>query len=122
MTRTSRGCLGVYSAAFEAVTWAVLVPITLARIAVETRNRVFAEASREDGDTNWGLGCRAHERLGHALGRLADSAEHAWLTVHRDGLYLMPLVDGIAGRNLRSVRRFWKLVAQRRQKPRVSTT
>lgn len=75
--------------------------VTLARIAVETRNRVFSEASREEGDTNWGLGCRAHERLGHALGRLAESGEHPWLTVNRDGLYLMPLIDGIAIRVFR---------------------
>jgi hypothetical protein len=75
--------------------------LTLARAVVETRNKVFAEANRDEGDTNWGLGCRAHERLGHALVRLAESGKHPWLTVHREGLYLMPLVEGVAVRPYR---------------------
>lgn len=69
--------------------------VVLARIVAETRNKVFAEADREAGDTNWGLGCRAHERLGHALSCLAETGKHPWLTVTREGLYLMPLVDGV---------------------------
>jgi hypothetical protein len=69
--------------------------ITLARLVAETRNKVFAEADREAGDTNWGLACRAHERLGHALVRLAESGKHPWLTVSREGLYLMPRIEGV---------------------------
>jgi hypothetical protein len=75
--------------------------VTLARLVAETRNKVFAAADREEGDTNWGLGCRAHERLGHALARLADAGKHPWLTVTREGLYLMPLIDGIPVRPYR---------------------
>jgi hypothetical protein len=67
--------------------------VTLARVAVATRNRAFAEADREAGDTNWGLACKAHERLMTALGRL--SAEHPWLNVVREGLYVMPLIDDV---------------------------
>ena len=73
----------------------------LARVVVETRNKVFAEANRAEGDTNWGLGCRAHERLGHALSRLVCEGQHPWLSVHREGLYLMPLIDGVAVRPFR---------------------
>jgi hypothetical protein len=69
--------------------------VALARVAVATRNRAFAEADRAAGDTNWGLACKAHERLMHALGGLDAGGEHPWLTVIRDGLYLMPLVDGV---------------------------
>jgi hypothetical protein len=78
--------------------------VVLARVVVETRNKVFAEANRDEGDTNWGLGCRAHERLGHALERLVKDAKgtaHPWLTVNREGLYLMPLIEGVAIRPYR---------------------
>jgi hypothetical protein len=75
--------------------------VVLARLVADTRNKVFAEADREAGDTNWGLGCRAHERLGHALSRLAESGAHPWLTVSREGLYLMPLIDGVPVRPYR---------------------
>ncbi len=67
--------------------------MTLARVAVATRNRAFSEADRESGDTNWGLACKAHERLMHALERLAG--EHPWLRVVREGLYVMPLVEDV---------------------------
>jgi hypothetical protein len=69
--------------------------VTLARLVAEVRNKVFAEADREAGDTNWGLACRAHERLGHALVRTASEGTYPWLSVSREGLYLMPLIDGI---------------------------
>jgi hypothetical protein len=69
--------------------------VTLAKVAVETRNRAFAEADRAAGDTNWGLACKAHERLMFALSRMAESGEHPWLTVIRDGLYLMPLIGTV---------------------------
>ena len=39
----------------------------LSQVAIETRNRAFEEANRNEGDTNWGLGCKAHERFCHAL-------------------------------------------------------
>jgi hypothetical protein len=67
--------------------------VTVARVAVAVRNRAFSEADREAGDTNWGLACKAHERLMHALSRL--SGEHPWLTVVREGLYVMPLIDDV---------------------------
>ena len=69
--------------------------VVLARVAVTARNRAFAEADRAAGDTNWGLACKAHERLMFALGRLAADGEHPWLTVTRDGLYLMPRVEDV---------------------------
>jgi hypothetical protein len=68
---------------------------TLARVAVSTRNRAFAEADRAAGDTNWGLACKAHERLMHALSELVNRGAHPWLGLVRDGLYVMPLVDGV---------------------------
>lgn len=68
--------------------------VALSRLASAVRNRVIAEANREEGDTNWGLACKAHERLGHALSRAAELGEVPWLTVNRDGLYLMPLIEG----------------------------
>src|SRR5262249_8520574 len=55
----------------------------LSKVAVETRNRAFGEANRDQGDTNWGLGCKAHERFCHALCVLAEGAESPWLRVRR---------------------------------------
>lgn len=75
--------------------------VTLARLIAETRNKVFAGADREAGDTNWGLACRAHERLGHALVQLAASGKHPWLTVSREGLALMARVEGVPVRAYR---------------------
>jgi hypothetical protein len=67
----------------------------VARIAVTTRNRAFAEADRAAGDTNWGLACKAHERLMHSLGDVVARGQHPWLGLVREGLYLMPLVEGV---------------------------
>lgn len=67
--------------------------VTLAAVAVATRNRAFSEADREAGDTNWGLACKAHERLMCSLARL--SGEHPWLKVVREGLYVMPLIEDV---------------------------
>jgi len=67
----------------------------LARVALETRNRAFSEASREEGDTNWGLGCKAHERFCHALGKLAEGAESPWLRVQREGLSFTTFVEHV---------------------------
>jgi hypothetical protein len=67
----------------------------LAHVAVATRNRAFAEADRDAGDTNWGLACKAHERLMHTLTRLVSGGAHPWLSIVRDGLYLMPLIEGV---------------------------
>lgn len=67
----------------------------LARVAVETRNRAFAEANRDEGDTNWGLGCKAHERFCYALGKLAEGAESPWLRVQREGLSFTTFVEHV---------------------------
>jgi hypothetical protein len=75
--------------------------VSLAKVAVETRNRAFAEADRAAGDTNWGLACKAHERLMFALTRLAEGGTCPWLTVNREGLYLMPLVEDVPVRLFR---------------------
>jgi hypothetical protein len=102
--------------------------ITLARLVAETRNKVFAEADREAGDTNWGLACRAHERLGHALVRMAGSGKHPWLTVTREGLYLMPRVEGVPVRPYRgapdrpSSRHLDALRAEHERNPPKQTT
>jgi hypothetical protein len=67
----------------------------IAHVAVATRNRAFAEADRAAGDTNWGLACKAHERLMFALTTLVNRGTYPWLGLVREGLYLMPLVDGV---------------------------
>jgi hypothetical protein len=72
--------------------------LLLARLAVETRAQALAEADREAGDTNWGIGCKAHERFAHAVTKLADSTERSWLRVHRDGLSFVSFIDGVAVR------------------------
>lgn len=72
--------------------------LLLAQTAFDVRNKAFREANREEGDTSWGIGCKAHERFGHALCRLSESGNHPWLTVYRDGLYLMPHIEGVAVR------------------------
>jgi hypothetical protein len=70
----------------------------LARLAVETRAQALAEADREAGDTNWGIGCKAHERFAHAVTRLSDTTEKSWLRVHRDGLSFVSFIEGVAVR------------------------
>src|SRR5881409_3783312 len=73
----------------------------LARLAVATRNQALAEANRDAGDTNWGIGCKAHERFVHAVSRLAATSEKGWLRVHRDGLAFTTIVEGVAVRAYR---------------------
>ena len=70
----------------------------LARLAVETRAQALAEADREAGDTNWGIGCKAHERFAHAVTRLSETTERSWLRVHRDGLSFVSFIEGVAVR------------------------
>ncbi|WP_437899535.1 hypothetical protein [Sorangium sp. So ce124] len=72
--------------------------VLLAQTAVDVRNKAFSEANREEGDTSWGIGCKAHERFGHSLCKLEESGKHPWLSVHRDGLYFMPHIEGVAVR------------------------
>jgi hypothetical protein len=70
----------------------------LARLAVETRAQALAEADRDAGDTNWGIGCKAHERFAHAVTKLAETTERSWLRVHRDGLSFVSFIEGVAVR------------------------
>jgi hypothetical protein len=72
--------------------------LLLARLAVQTRAQALAEADREAGDTNWGIGCKAHERFAHSVTKLADSTERSWLRVHRDGLSFVSFIEGVAVR------------------------
>jgi hypothetical protein len=72
--------------------------LLLAKLAVETRAQALKEADREAGDTNWGIGCKAHERFAHAVTRLAESTERSWLRVHRDGLSFVSYIEGVAVR------------------------
>ncbi|MBI2388075.1 MAG: hypothetical protein HYV09_00540 [Deltaproteobacteria bacterium] len=67
----------------------------LSQVAIETRNRAFSEAHREEGDTNWGLGCKAHERFCYALCQLAEGAESPWLRVRREGLSFTTFVEDV---------------------------
>ncbi len=66
---------------------------------MDTRNQAFAEADRDAGDSNWGIGCKAHERFVHAVTRLAETTP--WLRVHRDGLSFVSMVGGVAVRAYR---------------------
>jgi hypothetical protein len=75
--------------------------VLLARAAVDTRNQALAEANREAGDTNWGIGCKAHERFAHSVAKLAETSERSWLRVHRDGLAFTSYVEGVAVRAFR---------------------
>jgi len=77
--------------------------LLLARLAVETRERALAEADREAGDTNWGIGCKAHERFVHAVTKLADGTERSWLRVLRDGLSFVSVIEGVAVRAYRGL-------------------
>ncbi len=72
--------------------------LLLARLAVETRAQALAEADREAGDTNWGIGCKAHERFAHAVTKLSEASERSWLRVHRDGLSFVSFIEGTAVR------------------------
>jgi hypothetical protein len=72
--------------------------LLLAQLAIDTRNQALAEADRDAGDTNWGIGCKAHERFVHRVSRLAETTERSWLRVHRDGLSLVSVIEGVAVR------------------------
>ena len=72
--------------------------LLLARLAVETRTQAIAEADREAGDTNWGIGCKAHERFAHAVTKLSLTTERGWLRVQRDGLSFVSFIEGVAVR------------------------
>ena len=50
------------------------------------------------GDTNWGIGCKAHERFVHAVDEARRSTRASWLRVHRDGLSFMSFIEGVAVR------------------------
>lgn len=69
--------------------------IVLARLAVEARASALADARRDEGDTNWGIGCRAYERFVHRLTKAATSGEHPWLDLLRDGLSFTVVVEGV---------------------------
>jgi hypothetical protein len=92
------------AAASEVCPWDVDAPLKskrllmLARLAVQTRAQALAEADREAGDTNWGIGCKAHERFVHAVTKLAASPEQSWLRVYRDGLSVVSFIEGVAVR------------------------
>ena len=75
--------------------------LLLAKIAASTRNQAYLEANRDLGDTNWGIGCKAHERFVHAIAKLAATTERSWLRVHRDGLSFTSIVEGVAVRAYR---------------------
>jgi hypothetical protein len=70
--------------------------VVLARLAIEARLSALADAKRGEGDTNWGIGCRAYERFIHRVAKAARSAEHPWLDLSRDGLSVTILVDRVA--------------------------
>jgi hypothetical protein len=74
--------------------------LLLAQVAVNVRNQALAEANRALGDTNWGIGCKAHERFVHAVEKLAIT-ERAWLRVHRDGLSFTSFIEGVPVRAYR---------------------
>ena len=101
MTERTRGTVSLL---MSAAPWEIDPPLKLprlellARLAVDTRNRALAEADRDAGDTNWGIGCKAHERFVHAVSRLAARGEHGWLRVHREGLSFTSIIDGISVR------------------------
>lgn len=72
--------------------------VLLARLAVETRAQALEEADRDAGDTNWGIGCKAHERFAHAVTKLSLTTERSWLRVQRDGLSFVSFIEGVAVR------------------------
>jgi len=72
--------------------------LLLARLATETRAQALREADREAGDTNWGIGCKAHERFAHAVTKRAETTERSWLRVMRDGLSFVSFIEGVAVR------------------------
>ena len=79
------------------VTPALTAPrlVLLARLAVEARASALADSRRDEGDTNWGIGCRAYERFVHRLMKAAGSGEHPWLDLLRDGLSFTVVVEGV---------------------------
>jgi len=79
------------------VTPALQLPrlLTLARFAVEARNTAVADARRDAGDTNWGIGCRAYERFIFRVTTAAASRDYPWLRLLREGLSVTMDVEGV---------------------------
>jgi len=64
----------------------------LARVLFEIRRDARAEMK---GDGVWSLGCVVHERTCDTLTALAESGVHPWLSVNRDRLRCVVLIDGV---------------------------
>jgi hypothetical protein len=107
------------AAASEVCPWDVDSPLKskrllmLARLAVQTRAQAIADADRDAGDTNWGIGCKAHERFVHAVTKLAASPEQSWLRVYRDGLSVVSFIDGVDRTRGMCTRHRWSRTAMR---------
>jgi hypothetical protein len=71
----------------------------LARLAAEARQSALDDARRDEGDTNWGIGCRAYERFVYKLSRASLGSARGWLGVVRDGLSFTIKIDRVVMRS-----------------------
>jgi hypothetical protein len=66
-----------------------------ARLLANARRDAVALAAHELGDDNWSVGCRAYAFGRQRLRRVAESGDHAWLSVMDDSHHFVFLIDKV---------------------------
>lgn len=67
--------------------------VILANMITQVRHEAILMHEPSKGDTNWGLGCRAHERTCHAIKDASDY--HPWLDVIDPSLHFVFSIGGV---------------------------
>ena len=65
----------------------------IADIIRNTRHDAIQAHEPNKGDSNWGLGCRVHERTCHAIMLAAN--DHDWLDIIEPGLHFVFSIGGV---------------------------
>lgn len=66
---------------------------TIANIIKQVRHEALLVHEPSKGDTNWGLGCRVHERTCYAINEATDY--HTWLDVIDPSLHFVFSIGGV---------------------------
>lgn len=67
----------------------------VARLIADASLSAVEHHSPEDGETEWSLGTRRYERIGHAIQRTAESGQYEWLQVFKRHLYFLVRIGGV---------------------------
>jgi hypothetical protein len=67
--------------------------VSLANMIKQVRHEAILVHEPSKGDTNWGLGCRVHERTCHIIKEASDF--HSWLDVIDPSLHFVFSIGGV---------------------------